>query len=483
MKIVLAVVLAILFVACGGGNDDELIGYGNGVKADENIPVDPANGYEIPPPPDVPRYNEYRVSLNIDPAANTVSGISRITFTNRAAVPLETIVLRVYLNAFMDSPHKLMEIQYASLDHESLEFELSDTVLTLVLPEQLKPNATVQLLLQYDAIIPRISQRTGRNDFAMWFGMFLPVLSVFDGEYWHTDAHYSVGHPFLLETANYSVEIVTPLRYTVVGTGLRTEEVTADTKVTRFSAHQARDFSFALSPYFQHAVTQTESGINIHLYHYTDTLDSDEILYMMRQSMEHFEARVGIFPFGHVTIVEANLPHRNASFSQVVFVDSAYLAWGGRYWGVAHGLGNQWFANIVGTNRIAEPWLTEGLTRFVQTGLFYSTPETLRERMEADFVSIKNRTTLYLYRGLYASPDNVHYAHAHGRKAMLMVYSLYIRMGEDVFWEFIAEYFQTFSFGIATVESFISLAEQFYGASLREFFDEWLYTGTVPPLP
>jgi len=340
----------------------------------------------------------------------------------------------------------------------------------------------VQLLLQYDASVPRGTHRIGRNDFAMWFGMFLPVLAVFDGEYWNTDAYYPAGHPFFLETANYNVEIVTPLRYTVVGTGLRTEEVTADTKVTRFSAHQARDFSFAISPYFQHVVVQTDSGTSIHLYHYTE-LNPDEILDVMRRSMEYFESRVGIFPFGHVTVVETSLPFSNASFSQIVFVDSLYLSRGGRYWGVAHGLGNQWFANIVGTNRVAEPWLTEGLTRFVQAGIFYSTPEALRERMEAEFTSIKNRTTLYLDRGIYASPDHAHYAHAHGRKAMLMVYSLYVRMGEYVFWEFIAEYFQTYTFGIATVEGFISIAEQFYGASLREFFDEWLNVGTVPRLP
>jgi hypothetical protein len=270
-----------------------------------------------------------------------------------------------------------------------------------------------------------------------------------------------------------------------VGTGLRTEEVIADTdtKITHFVAHQARDFAFAVSPYFNHAHISTESGIDIHFYYYTESLLVDEILEMASRSMSHFEEHVGMFPLGHVTIIETELHQDSSSFSQIVFVDSWYLGRRPRFWAVAHGLGNQWFANIVGTNRITEPWLTEGLTRYIQAGIFYPSPETFRARMESDHASIAEGTTLYLSRGLYFSPNAAHYAFSHGRKAMLMIYALHDKMGDEVFWQFISDYYQTFSFGIATVDDFIRLAEAALYECLQDFFGTWLNYGTVPPLP
>ncbi|MCL2576428.1 MAG: M1 family metallopeptidase [Defluviitaleaceae bacterium] len=510
-KIIFFTLLLFLLTSCSGRTEQIPPEPENGYVEQENN-----GGYEIPiieetpvpvetPKPEIPRYNEYRITLDVDPSERTVSGISHITFTNRASVELDEIVLRVYLNAFSEGvepppvfselewrafpngqDYGFLEIQNAFLDNEPLEFELDETILRLILPEPLEPYATVQLLLQYNARVPKIAHRTGGNDYALWFGMFLPVLSVFDKENgWFTREHYPAGNPFFVETASFRVDVTTPARFVVAGTGSRTEEVIGDTdtKITSFAAHQARNFSFAVSPYFQYAHTSTQSGIDIHFYYYTETLPIDDILDTARKSMEFFEERVGPYPLGHVTMAEADLLQDSASFSQMVFVDSWYLARGGRYWAMAHGLGNQWLANIIGTNRVEEPWLTEGLTRFIQTGFFYQTPDELRERMERDRASIEERTTLFLNRGLEASPNWAHYAHAHGRKAMLMVYSLYNRMGDELFWEFINEYYQAFSFGIATQNDFIGLAEELSGENLREFFDEWLTVGTVPELP
>lgn len=501
-KIFLTITLVLLFASCTVREEENFFALGDDVTQEEEASLQEEEIETLMP--DIPRYDKYRVSLEIDPEGRTASGLSHITFTNRAGVSLNEVVIRTYLNAFdKDAEPPVfpelewrafpngrdfgsITIQYAFLDHEPLEFFHDGTVLTLNLPEPLEPFETVQLLVQYGAIIPQISHRTGANEFAQWFGMFLPVLAVFDDETgWHTEPHYASGEPFLLEMANFRVEITTPARYSVVGTGLRTEEVMndTDTKITHFTAHQARDFAFALSPYFHHANTSTESGIDIHIYYYTETLQPDEILESARRSMEFFERNVGTYPLGHVTIVETELTQDSLSFSQIVFADSRSLRRGGPYWSLAHGLGNQWFSNVVGTNQIAEPWLTEGLTRYIQAGLFYHTPDELRTRMEHDFESIEDATDLFLRRGLDASENRVHYAYTHGRKAMLMLYALNSRMGDEIFWQFISDYYQKFSFNIATVNDFTALAEETLGECLQDFFAEWLDSGTVPQLP
>lgn len=506
--------LAFFFAACTCGGEEIVIPpeeYHHAPPEEYNQLPEEVPPVEIPPeeypPPEqpaeaaIPEHDEHRVFLEFDPDGRTVSGSSHTTFTNRTGAELETIVLRVYLNAFGEDTEPVftemewrafpdgrdyggMEILYAFIDDEPLDFEIDETILTLIPEEPLQPYETVRLFLLYDAQIPQIAHRTGANDYAMWMGMFLPVLAVYENG-WNTDAHYPAGSPFFTGLANYRVDITTPSRYTVVGTGVRTEEVIGDTdiKITHFTAYRARDFAFALSPYFLSAHTETESGVDIHLYYYTETLDAEEILDAARRSMEYFETRMGAFPLGHVTIVEAELVQDSMSFSQVIFVDSWYLSRGGRYWAVAHALGNQWLAHIIGTNRATEPWLTNGLTRFLQTGIFYHDPIALRSRMERDYLSINDGSTLVIANGLGASTTHAHYVQTHGRKAMLMTYALHERIGEELFWQIIAEYYQRHAFETATTADFIEIAEEISGQNLENFFNRWLNQGTVPGLP
>ena len=454
---------------------------------------------------EMPLYNDYIVTLEIDPYTRTVQGMSEINFTNRSDIPLDTIVMRVFLNAFQE--HALprpyfenqitrlsrpgwergfgyMEIQYASMNDETLEYRLDGTILTFILPEPLQPNVTVQILLQYNAYVPKLAHRIGGNNFAMWFGMFLPVLAVHGENGWHTDAYYPAGEPFFVETANYDVTITLPIRYVAVGTGVRTEEIIedTDTRITHFSAPMTRDFAFAVSPYFGHAHVATDSGIDIHFYYHTSILEADRILDVARRSVEYFETRIGVPLFGQISIVEANLVSYSASFSQVVFIDTR-CALMDNLWCMAQGLGNQWFANIIGTNRVKEPWLSNGLTQFIQTGVFYETSEALRERIDQEHAIIRSQTDLHLSEGLAIHTSHAHYTDTQGRKAMTMLYALQRLIGYENFGELIARYYYEFSYGIATTEDFIRIANELSDGNLDFFFYHWMQMGTVPELP
>lgn len=428
------------------------------------------DGYDYEESVTIPAYDSYRISLEVNPELRTVEGISHIAFTNRTGKLLDTVVFKVYLGG-IDGEFNLL---YASLDSEALAYDFEGTVLTIHLPEPLLPDVTIELLLQYDATIPMSTNRTGGNEEAMWFGMFLPVLATHQNDSWHVEEFHPIGSPFLIDTANYQVAITTPLRYMVVGTGFRSEEIIedTDTRITRFTAHTTRDFAFAVSAYFNHAHISTESGIEIHLYYYTEALEIDHILEHARQSMEYLEYHVGSFPFGHMTIVEADAQRDIAVFSQMILMNSLHLQFGD-LWALSHGLTEQWFAHIVGTNRIDEPWLANGLTRFVHAGIFYD-EETLTDYMERVYASIAHRDDLKLTNGLRTFEYFTDYEQTHGRMAMLMMYDLYRLMGADVFWQFINQYYHEFSFNFATAEDFKRLAETHHGESLQWFFDEWM---------
>jgi len=474
--------LLVTLAACGRNNQNTEPPHENTITETPTAYSPPTEtGTESPTPiAEIAPHNDYIIHLEIDTETRTVQGISRINFTNRSEQPLDTVVMRVYLNA---SNNGYMEIQYASANNQTLKYDLNGTILTFYFDEPILPNVTVQMLLQYNAYVPQLAHRIGGSDIAMWFGMFLPTLAVFGESGWYTDAFYPVGEPFFLEVANYNVTIVTPISYTVVGTGVRTEEVIedTDTRITHFTAQMVRDFAFALSPYFNHAYAVTESGIDIHFYYHTETIDVDHIMEFIKFCMEYFESRVGIYPFGQVTIVETEIIGGAVAFSQVVFVDTHQFFQ--NMWWLAHGLGDQWFASVVGANRVAEPWLDEGLTRFVKAGIFYPTYEALRTRIEWEHYSIHDRQDLFITDGLSVYTNRAHYAHTQGRKAKVMLYALYRQMGYENFWQLINQYYYEFAFGIATSADFVRIAEEIYGDSLQQFFREWMHMGTVPELP
>jgi hypothetical protein len=120
-------------------------------------------------------------------------------------------------------------------------------------------------------------------------------------------------------------------------------------RTTRFEARQLRGFAFALSPYFNHAYTTTDTGISIHLYHYTKALLVDSILEAACESLTHFEQNVGMLPLGHIILIEADIPMGGAALSQVIFVNTAQMRLRD-FRTLRDDVGRQWFGGIIGVS-------------------------------------------------------------------------------------------------------------------------------------
>ena len=449
----------------------------------------------------IPGFDHYEVSLTVDPATRTVSGISRTTFTNRTGEPLDTIVLRVFLNAFSEGENNYfseferrifpngqdyayMDIQHVTLNNEDLEYDLNGTVLLLTPQEPLVPGETIQLVLQYDAYVPIMAHRTGANNQAMWFGMFLPILGVIGDNGWLAPDYYPIGDPFILGMASFEVEIITPADFIVAGTGVTTEEIALveeDTRVTIFTATNARSFTFAVSPYFRRERIATEGG-DLHLYYYTEDLPIEDIMEIIRTSMEHLSYRIGQYPFDHIRIVETDMFLSGMAFSNMIFMDTESLMQPNSQ-ALTRLLGQQWFSHIVGNNPITEPWLSRGLVRYISATLFYDTPASLRAYMNEESALLRGRDDLFLTNDLGVFGSWMDYFNTHHIKGMLMFNALNNRIGDEMFWELVRQYFQAYHFQIATGADFKALASEIYGESLDGFFREWFADGTVPEIP
>ena len=450
-------------------------------------------------------YNEYSVTADIDPETRMVTGIEKITYKNRAGIPLDRIYINLYLNAFsggasyqpyFDSfaprifpegarDYGYMVIGGITADNQTAEFTVSETVLAVSLPQSLAPEEIIEITLHFEAYVPLINHRTGANEDAMWFGNFLPTLAVYDETGWHTEPYYPAGEPFYTRISNYTVKVTTPSSYSVVGTGEESFTEADGKRQTTMTAKMVRDFAFVICRNYKAQTVRTNSGIDINVYTHSEIRDINNLLVIALKSVDYYGELLGTYPYASLDIVEAGLFMKSGmAYPEIIFMDSEQLQSLDYSEDLAHQIGHQWFYNTVGNNQIKEAWLGEGLTSMLQQGILYDDNQ-IRARMQRDYDTLQqtlrtaeNKTLL---QDLSVYKDWLSYQNIHYTRAELMIYSLSQKMGPEAFRQFMKSYYTAFSFKTATRKDFIAAAEA-YGGDLTDFFRDWMENYELPPL-
>jgi hypothetical protein len=456
-------------------------------------------------PPEQKVQTEYTAALDINVKERKILGVEKIQCMNSTDATFSEIYMNVFLNAFsayspqnpvsQEASRKVyrygedygyMTIGEVFANSEEAEYELNDTVLKIILPQELRPGENVEIKLDFEGYIPMINARTGSNGIDMWCGNLLPTLAVYDKNGWHTDPYYSLGDPFYTRSANFSVSITTPIEYVVVGTGTSTYSERLEKKTTTFAAKLVRDFAFAISSRYKSKSITTSTGVDIDLYTFSEPRNYDEILSVAEKSMDYFGEMVGAYPYPQLVLVEAGLPYYNGmEYPEVIFLDSDFLNEASDYTPVAHEIGHQWFYNIIGSNQISNAWMDEGMTMFMQEGIFKSDAEideTARAEYEALKESIEEISPSWLDASLAVYSRWSDYYNVQYMRGKLMFYALKKKIGEEKFNAFIKDYYQKYSFKIASPQDLMETAENAAGLSLEGFFGEWMSSQALPPL-
>ena len=513
LRYYLPIALALIFTACGnsappadeGENDLPQIP----IEIDTYDDYEPdENYYPVAATPAIPTIPDYTINLEIFPEERTVSGVAAISFQNTSNYVLDKVFLTLPLNAFAEDfsyppflptqegrifQHGLdfgsIDVTLATINLNPAEFTLDGILLTIYLEEQLPPGAPVEIGLIFNAQIPRISHRTGGNDYAIWFGNFLPRLPVLSATDWHIYPYYPVGNPFFTVASNYRVSISAPAEYTVVSTGFEVRSEGELNAITSITVDQVRDFAFVLlSPAYDSRGILTEAGVDITIYFRGNWDDEsiDAILETARASFDHFESRVGTYPYQTFDIVETELfVHDSIKYPGIMFVDTRHLRTPAVHSSITRDIGHQWFYNVVGNNPVTEPWLSHGLVSFLQMSMTLDEDamalhmQVLHQSLQG-IVEYMDYPELFRSLGYYASWSDFH--NIQFSRGKLLFYSLWQKLGDEGFDQFVRTYYGTYAFSIATVQGLIAIAEEIYGESLADFFDAWINSPELPDI-
>jgi aminopeptidase N len=379
------------------------------------------------------------------------------------------------------------EIKDIAVNGQPAEFERSKQELIVTPASPLVENEAFTVEVQYQGIPGEMDSiaipiQTGWITFEG--GSF--VLSEPDG----AASFYPVNdHP--LDKASYTFRVTVPDPYEVGANGMLTE--TIDNGETTTFVFEARD---PMASYlatinideFDIETSESGSGVPIRNYYPTGSPEAMRRPFARQGEMiEYFSELFGAYPFevyGALVIdtaFGAALETQTLSIFSKAMIDPNELE--GSEQVVAHELAHQWFGDSVSLADWRDIWLNESFATYAQ-GLW---TEQTRGRDALDqwireiyaFVR-ENRQTM--------SPpgdppaDRLFNAGVYYWGA-LGLHALRLEVGDETFFEILKTYHEGFADGNARTADFIAVAEEVSGKELSAFFDSWLYSEELAPIP
>jgi hypothetical protein len=246
---------------------------------------------------------------------------------------------------------------------------------------------------------------------------------------------------------------------------------------TRYRINGARTFALSASDQF-HFVDAVAGGAQIRSYYYPGyEYQAAAILNAAVREIGLFEVKFGAFPYGSLSIVQADL-NDGQEYDGLVFLatkfyneynDSArsnLVAIG------VHEIAHQWWFGLVGSDQAMEPWLDEALAVYSEA-LFYR------------YIYPNSYDWWWNFRVNYFGPSgwvdtNVYqvasfraYVNAAYLNGANFLEALNYRMGEDDFFRFLQDYVSRYGRGHATAYDFFAIARQNTTADISDLINAY----------
>lgn len=439
---------------------------------------------------------------------HTLTVKQTLDYKNQTNTSLDTLDLHLYPRSFRDGSlssvvSKLnyskcyyngasfgdIDVSLIKLNDQEKEVKLTgdnEDILEVKLDDNLSPNSSANLYIEYTVTLPNINHRFGYGEDTINVANFYPIMCMYeDGEYVIDSYHYN-GDPFYSEVANYSITITAPKEYTLASTGeISNLDEEENNNIYHIEAKAVRDFAFILSDKYS-ILSDNIDGVTVNYYYYKNQYPNEGLKASVN-SVSTFNKLFGEYPYSTLNVCEANFVHGGMEYPNLVFISDAVTNQSDYINTIVHEVAHQWWYGLVGNNEYQYGWLDEGLTEY-STLLFYE--ENPEYNVDAKAL-IKNTTNSYVtfvevYEKVFGSVDSSmnrklneyrnesEYVYIAYVKGMLIFDSLREVIGKDKLLKGLQTYFEDNKFKIATPDDLINAFEKSTGTNLNDFFKSWI---------
>jgi hypothetical protein len=385
---------------------------------------------------------DYQLTASLNENTNEIIGSEILTYTNNSPDKISFLWLNIDQNTFQkgsrgkaitpitgsrngdkgqifDGGHKIKSVKIVSINNGKIleketHFEINDTRMQIVLPQELNSNGgIIKLKIEFSFISPdHGSDRMGvletKNGKIFTMGQWYPRMCVYDDiKGWNTLPYLGAGE-FYLEYGNFDVTITAPSNHVVVCSGelinpnevytkeqqkrwetasnsdktiqIRTPEEITNTTLRpnnkpflswHFKIQNARDVSWASSAAFivDAAKINLPSGKkSLAIAAYPIESSGQEAwsraTEYTKAAIENYSKRWLEYPYPTAINVAGN--EGGIEYPAIVFCD--WKSTGQDLWNVTdHEFGHSWFPMIVGSNERLFAWMDEGFNTFINT--------------------------------------------------------------------------------------------------------------------
>jgi hypothetical protein len=408
-------------------------------------------------PKDTDVTTNYTVTADMQYVKRDLKVAQEVTYTNTTDTPLSNLDFNIRSN-WQAGIFRLQTVELTN--GTPLKSHLSSQQLEVTLPQSLNPGCVVRLTIKFDLHIPPIDiggvhayqgylGYTGRQTN---LGQWLPVIAARDANGWISHEEIPIGEQDALEVANWDIDLqITGAPGNV--------EIAAPGTVKQISSTewhldltQSRDFSLSIGENYRLLQQTTNSGVNIELYSFDDSLiptdngTMDSAAFALNtavKSVNLYESLYGSYPLKRLVIVEGDFPD-GMEFSGLVFVGGEYfrgLSGVQSYLTIitAHEVAHQWWYAHVGNDQAIDPFLDEALATYSEFVFIEKYYPTLKDWWW-DFRVNRLSPQGFVDSTVYVFATRRAYINAVYLRGAKMLNDLRTALGDDVFFGWLNRY-------------------------------------------
>ncbi|MDQ7798132.1 MAG: M1 family aminopeptidase [Candidatus Edwardsbacteria bacterium] len=303
-----------------------------------------------------------------------------------------------------------------------------------------------------------------------------------DARYWMP----CMDEPWFKTTQGCSFYITVPDSYKVASNGILVDTVRSGDSLTW---HWQEDrpiatylMSFAVSNYaFWSDTAYTSIGDTIPLNYFVwpeDSLQAALVFDSVSVMLECLTQKFGHYPFQKYGMAAAYpFGFGGMEHQDMTTINRSWVT-GNSQRGILHELAHMWWGDQVTCGYWSDIWLNEGFASYSEA--IYDEYKNANQPgiyMMQTFTKALNATGYAIYN---PPPESLFASSMVYAKGAWVLQGLRWVMGDAPFFETLAAYRDSFSYGNAVTSDFQRIAEQHYGDSLNWFFDQWVYRAGHP---
>jgi aminopeptidase N len=409
----------------------------------------------------------YTIDLTVDVANNKINGASTLDAQTTEA-----------LSSFDLDLHGL-DVSSVTVNAAPATFSRKGDELIITPATALSMGEKFTVAVSYSGKPQLVSDVASPNQAIGWFATDTGVFVV--SEVTGAMGWYPVNnHP--LDKATYTFRITAPKEYVVAANGLLKNKVEngATTTYVWETTHPMASYLATLEIGKYKLETATgPNGLPLH-YYFPPNAGQDVTKSFSRTSemISYYSEVFGPYPFESYGAVVLPLDLGFALEDQTLSIFGQDMA---DEITAAHELSHQWFGDSVSLKSWKDIWLNEGFATYAEAlWVEHTKGKAAGEKYMSDLYDrIKSKNM-----PAPANPSVANlFAESVYMRGGMVLYALRLKVGDDVFFKILHEYYARYQYANASTDDFIAVAEQVSGQDLKSFFTDWLFSDKVPPLP